>query len=395
MRHPRRVLAAVVAAAFVAGTVAAPSDAPAAPEVRHYTVQTGDTSWGAIVRKHCAGRTSSAAQSAFSVAATGSTNGVVRVGQVIHVDPANCPAAVATTTTSPTTTAAAASTTSSSTSTTTTVAPTSTASTTTPTAPPPGSVAHGRDLTKAMVGPRVPAVQVFTTRQTITVPGVYTAIDYRAGVDVRAAGVVFVDCRFSSTNVNHSAVVHTNRADTVLVHSEIDGRSLVYVGIKAEVGADRLVVERSYMHHVGHGLNTSAVSWRMTESWIDNIVAPNPAPIPSEDVWHADGVISWGSNTLAERNVIDLGALGQTAAVNHGTWSGSGPVSNVTYRDNVLAGGGYTVYFEERSFPLKGLVVTGNDMRPGPYGYVYPGARPAQMPVWSNNRRPDGTLIAW
>lgn len=257
------------------------------------------------------------------------------------------------------------------------------------------AITHGRHLTKVMVGPRVPAVQVFATRQTITAPGTYAAVDYQAGVDVRAAGVSFVDCRFSSTNFNQSAVVHTNQPDTVFLHSEIDGKSLIYVAIKAENGADRLVVERSYMHHVGHGLNTSAVSWRMTESWIDNIVAPNPAPYPGDAVWHADGILSWGSSTLAERNVIDLGSLGQTAAVNHGTWSGSGAVSNVTYRDNVLAGGGFTVYFEERGNTLTGLTVIGNDMLPGQYGYVYPSARPAQTPMWSNNRAPDNSLIAW
>ena len=266
------------------------------------------------------------------------------------------------------------------------------------TAPPttvPGSVTHGRDLTKSMVGPRVPAAQVFTTRQTITVPGVYAAIDYQAGVDVRVAGVSFVDCRFSSTNVADSAVVFTNKPGTVFRYSEVDGKSRVYVAIKAENGADGLVIEHSYMHHVGHGLNTSAVSWRMTESWIDNIVAPDPAPYPGDELWHADGILSWGSNTLAERNVIDLGFLSQTAAVNHGTWSGSGAVSNVTYRDNVLAGGGYAVYFEERSYPLTGLTVVGNDLRTGSFGYVYAGARPARAPVWTNNRRPDGSLVNW
>jgi hypothetical protein len=100
------------------------------PQLRHYTVVSGDSSWGVIVRKFCDGRTTSAAQSAFSIAATGSSNGSVRVGQVIHVDAANCPAAPATTTTTSTTTTTVAPTTSTTTpptTTTTVVATTTTA----------------------------------------------------------------------------------------------------------------------------------------------------------------------------------------------------------------------------------------------------------------------------
>lgn len=103
------MIVAGVALGGLTVAVASPSDPPA---LRHYTVQTGDTSWAVIVRKFC-GTSTNAAATAFSLAATGLSSGSVRVGQIIHVDTAKCPppATTSTTTTSTTTTVPATTTT--------------------------------------------------------------------------------------------------------------------------------------------------------------------------------------------------------------------------------------------------------------------------------------------
>jgi hypothetical protein len=105
---------ALVGAALVAGLAASVATMPAqsatTPDVVHYTVETGDTAWSVIVRKFCGGLTSPQAATAFSLAATGSNNGTVRVGQIIHVNPALCPTPTTTTSSNPTTTSVAPST---------------------------------------------------------------------------------------------------------------------------------------------------------------------------------------------------------------------------------------------------------------------------------------------
>ena len=62
----------------------------------------------------------------------------------------------------------------------------------------------------------------------------------------------------------------------------------------------------------------------------------------------------------------------------------SGPISRVRVRDNVLLGGGYTVYADGQfsSSPIEDVEITGNRLLRGTYGYA---AITRARPTWVDN----------
>jgi len=367
--------------------------------VQHYTVETGDTSWSAIVRNICDGNSTGAAATAFSRAATGKSDGTVFVGQIIHVNPSLCPLPPTTTTISPTTIAPTTSTLPATTTTaaasTTTASPTTSvapATTTTTIPPAPDAITHGRELTLNDVGPRAPPTgATFNSRLIVTTPGVIlSGQTYLKGLTINADNVTVEDCVIRDTVNSDWANLIINGRGVTIQHCDIDNTSTVYYGIQINgdsTSTNPTKIHRNHIHHGGHGVNSDALWWEFTENLVDNIVAPNPPPYPGDDVWHADGIIAWGAHYYIARNKI-LVPLTQTGVINIGTWSGSqNDVDDVRIIDNYFAGAGFIFYIEEKqsSYNVTNMVITGNDIGQDFFpngGYWTPG-------IWFTGYPPD------
>lgn len=135
--------------------------------------------------------------------------------------------------------------------------------------------------------------------------GTFTVVNVPPGV----RGVVFEDC-------------------------EIDGQHRVARAIKAIEGA---IVRRCEIHRTGNGVEV-ATNFTVEDCYLHDIVTP-----AGQD-WHADGIQSAESvsNITVRHNTILLTG-GETGAINI-IGGAADTISNVLVENNLMAGGGYTVY---------------------------------------------------
>jgi hypothetical protein len=98
---------------------------------------------------------------------------------------------------------------------------------------------------------------------------------------------------------------------------------------------------------------------------------------------HYDGIqIDGGvSNVVIEHNTI-INSYNQTSAVMIDNWAGA--ISNITVNNNLLIGGGYTVYSDGqfRDDAIVGVAFTNNFLRKGYFGYH---SFVRNTPVWRGN----------
>jgi hypothetical protein len=130
---------------------------------------------------------------------------------------------------------------------------------------------------------------------------------------------------------------------------EIDGSGIVYRAVMASNG---LHISRCELRNIGHGVEVGQ-DYSVEDSWIHS-TTDGP-----DDDWHVDGIISGiGNNGLIRHNTIVLTGGSLTGAVSIG--SSIGPIDNVMIRDNLLAGGNYTVYIEDQEHPATRIQVIDN-----------------------------------
>src|SRR5262249_10818289 len=95
-------------------------------------------------------------------------------------------------------------------------------------------------------------------------------------------------------------------------------------------------VQRCSIHDTGNAVQLSD-TFTVEDSYIYNIYTP------PQFNWHADGVQSDGSNVTIRHNTIFLTG-DETGAVNVSSSQASDVYMNVVAENNLLGGGGYTVY---------------------------------------------------
>lgn len=265
---------------------------------------------------------------------------------------------------------------------------------------PEGSLTHGRDLTIGDVGPRsTPAGTTYNSRQTISANNTTISGNiYNKGLTVSGNGNTIEDCYIGDDTTSDYANLIVTGEDNVFGYNEIDNQEAVYYCIAQRGGsaANPNIYLRNRIHHGGHGINSDGWNgYQFRENYVHDIVAPDPAPYPGDEVWHADGMIGWGSDITVERNKI-LCPLAQTGIINIGVWSGStADTDSVTIDSNYFAGAGYIFYIEEKESPtyhVTNMVITNNDIGQdyytdgGYYGVWYQGYPPDTPPTVTGNR---------
>lgn len=272
-----------------------------------------------------------------------------------------------------------------------------------------GSITHGRQLTLSDVGPRTtPSGTTYNTRQTISSSGTYSGFTYNKGLTISADNVIIEDCIISDDNNADFGNLIINGGNVTIRYCEIDNNEQVYYGIAQRGGSvgSPNTFYRNNIHHGGFGMNAEDTEgWSFYENYVHDLVAPDPAPYPGDDVWHTDCIIAWGSHCNIERNKL-LIPINQTGIINFGTWSGSTvDIDDVFIDSNYMAGAGFIFYVEEKdsSYNVTNMVVTNNDIGQDYYsnggynGLWYGGYPPTIDPTTSGNRLvtyPGGSFVS-
>lgn len=195
----------------------------------------------------------------------------------------------------------------------------------------------GSDNT-GVVGKRLPRRDRIDLVDGITVSGVEIESDFIA---VKVNNVTFDDVKLTYTGPLNGSFTLVNIqvgvTGTKFTDCEVDGKSNVE---RAIYGIDGVDVRRCNIHHAGNAIE---VSNRITahDNYIHDIFTPNGM------VWHTDGIqtASTANDLSIVHNTIFL-TSNETGAVNFvGSGLGSGDsMTNVDISNNLMAGGGYTVY---------------------------------------------------
>lgn len=286
-------------------------------------------------------------------------------------------------------------------------------------APNPSTLSHGRDLTRAMVGPSAIGIASFansgsmsissangttikqinstSTYDGYTVNGAHLLVQglsISGSIDVYSTSlpVVIRGCKVRAPG-NWSIYIRSGAAKTYVLYSDLGGT----VGGKSEVGIltgnlGGNILARNYISEMSDGFSIGAQNDNILENYLENFSNSNGA--------HNDGLQAPGNNNgmLIARNKCLL-QYSQTGCINLGTWGG-GLAQYVTIDSNYFAGGGYTFYGGKGSTAgiSHHIVVTNNifgrDFFPnigywGPVAYWETGTGS----VWSNNRDTNGNLI--
>jgi hypothetical protein len=169
-------------------------------------------------------------------------------------------------------------------------------------------------------------------------------------VTINASGVTLKDCRIrpkaSSPGI---AVSYSGVSGVVIENVEIDGgkHSPSSVG----VSGSGFTLRGADIHGTGDGVDVGS-NVVVRDSWIHDLW------VASGD--HTDGVQSaGGSNVTITHNTIDASGAGVNSAVIVG--ADLGPLSNTSITNNLLDGGGYTLYAGSDGKYSSGVItITGN-----------------------------------
>ena len=213
--------------------------------------------------------------------------------------------------------------------TTSTTQPAPTTTTTQPAPPPPsGSSFPGPTNTG------VPAGTVLRASGSITTSAdgqVIDAMDVQGSIRVEHNNVTIKRTRIRQSG-GQAITMNPSRTNLVIEDCELDGTGNTD-GASA-VGDSNFTIRRCNVHHFGEGPRTNGNNL-VEDNWFHdflNFVAQGA---------HQDVVqITGGSNIVLRHNTMDIAVDGANAAVMMGTYPGS----DITVENNLLAGGGYTVY---------------------------------------------------
>lgn len=254
---------------------------------------------------------------------------------------------VATTPTTPPTTSTPATSTTSPPPATTTAPPT----TATPTAPAPTSTAAAGFPSSATTGvPQGTKLTAFKGILRLSTPNtVVSGYDVDGCVVVTASNVVFEKSRVRGGGAGCWDLISNQASGLTVRDVELDG------GGNADLegmSASNFTLQRADIHGVGDGVRANG-NVVIEDSWIHDLA--------SQAGSHNDGIqTTAGSNIVIRGNRIE-NQLTQTSAIMIGADTGN--VSGVTVENNLLAGGGYTVYGGARppsGRTIKAIVIRDN-----------------------------------
>ena len=209
---------------------------------------------------------------------------------------------------------------------------------------------------------------------------VISGLDIKGNVYINAANVTIENCKITSSAF---AVVQIKQGVTgaVIQNCEINGVGTGNDGNCGISGQGTFIGNNIY--NVENGINLTGSSI-IEDNYIHDLKASGS---PHYDGIQIDGGIS--NVTISHNTVINQ--WGQTAAVMIDNYFG--PISNITVDDNILVGGGFTIYVDAQfnNNPITGVSITDNHMKSGSYGITNFNK---SNPVYSGNVNDGASLLA-
>jgi hypothetical protein len=202
---------------------------------------------------------------------------------------------------------------------------------------------------------------------------VVSGLDVTGNVLITASNVTLQRSRITGATWNIVQV--SDSAKNVTIQDvEINGKGIS--GVSGSTGINgTATVLRSNIYGVENGL-IALTNSVVRDNYIHGLKAPG-AP-------HIDGIqMDGGQNNIKiTHNHIDMHEWAQTATVMIDNYFGA--ISNIAVDNNLLVGGGYTVYSDGQfnSSVISGVSFTNNRLGKGYWGY---GTFTRNSPVWTGN----------
>jgi len=207
---------------------------------------------------------------------------------------------------------------------------------------------------------------------------VISGLDIKGTVIIKAANVTIENCKI--TSASWFVVDIKGVTGTVIQNCEINGVGSTSgsVGIN---GQGTFIGNNIYNVENGINLTGSAV---IKDNYIHDL---NASGSPHYDGIQIDGGVS---NVTISDNTVIAPSGGVSAIMIDNYW---GPISNISVSNNLLAGGGFTVYSADAfsGGPVTGVSFTNNHMASGQYGYT---SFYTTNPTYSGNVNDGATLLA-
>jgi len=166
----------------------------------------------------------------------------------------------------------------------------------------------------------------------------------------------------------------TSASNLKLQNCEMYGSGIVY---RALTAFNSVTMTRCETRNTGHGAEVGS-NYTIEDNWMH---ASTDGP---DHNWHVDGVISaGGTNGLIAHNNIELTGGSMTGTIDLG--SSIEQIHNVIIRDNLLSGGSYCVYIENKGNAISGIQALNNRFstrdypKVGLYGIWYPVGVPSDL----------------
>lgn len=219
----------------------------------------------------------------------------------------------------------------------------------------------------------------------ITTPGaVIQGLDISGGVVIKAPNVTLLNCKVSSSGYN---VVQIDKGVTgvVVQNCTIDAQGAGGMGI---AGQGKFIGNNIY--GAADGIDVRGDNTVIQDNYIHGMAGSSAS--------HFDGIQADGGfkNLTIDHNTV-INENNQTSAIMLDNYWGS--IDNVKINNNLLVGGGYTVYMAEMGSgqpgggPVTNVSFTNNHVGPGYYGDLYLRSELGHTQTISGNVN-DGATIA-
>ncbi len=197
----------------------------------------------------------------------------------------------------------------------------------------------------------------------ITTPGaVISGLDISGGVIIKAPNVTLINCKISSSGYN-----------VVLIDKGLTGVTVQNCTIDAQGGGGQGIAGQgnfiaNNIYGAADGIDVRGDNTLIQDNYIHGMSGSSAS--------HFDGIQADGgfSNLTIDHNTV-INEKGQTSAIMLDNYWG--PIANVKINNNLLVGGGYTVYMAEMGSgqpgggPVTNVSFTNNHVGSGSYGEYY------------------------
>ncbi|WP_354063690.1 M10 family metallopeptidase C-terminal domain-containing protein [Devosia sp. 2618] len=216
----------------------------------------------------------------------------------------------------------------------------------------------------------------------ITKPGtVISGLNITGTVYIAADNVTIENCKITAASFS-VVQIKVGQTGVVIQDCEINGVGTNNAGSNGITGVGTFL--RNDIYNVENGINVAAGKGTLIEGNYIHDLKASGAP-------HYDGIqIDGGQSDVVIRGNTVINDHDQTAAVMIDNYFG--PVSNVLVTNNLLVGGGYTVYSDAQfnSSPLSNIKITDNHVGGGHWGDLNANSN---SPVYTGNVK-DGVALA-